>query len=163
MSHYHNGNNLPLIIILCLLFPGLAMALGAGFIFLWILKMLFYVWVVIIYLIYTYFGWIFLVGVVIFVLYALSRKQIPKTTDKKSEDVLPKQTVLPVNSKELPVLEEYIEEDYSWSEKRGGDDEEIRELMENNDLDRDDAEHVKEIMDENGLDEDEAVELKDEL
>jgi hypothetical protein len=163
MSHYHNGNNLPLIIILCLLFPGLAMALGAGFIFLWILKMLFYVLVVIIYLIYTYFWWIFLVGAIVFILYALNKKQIPKITDKKQEDVLSEQKVLLSNSKELPVIDEYIEEDYSWSEKSGREDEEIRELMENHDLDRDEAEHVKEIMDENDLDEDDAVELKDDL
>ncbi|MCX6717768.1 MAG: hypothetical protein NTU76_03800 [Candidatus Taylorbacteria bacterium] len=163
MSHYHNGNNLPLIIVLCILFPGLAMALGAGFIFLGILKVLFYVLVVVIYLIYTYFWWIFLVGAIVFVFYALSKKQTPKITDKKSEDVLPIQTVLRVHSRELPILDEYVVEDYSWSDRNNGDEEEIHDLMENNDLDRDEAEHVKEIMDENGLDEDEAVELKDEL
>lgn len=42
-------------------------------------------------------------------------------------------------------------------------DEEVKELMKNHYLDRDEAEHVKEVMDEYGLDEDEAVELKDVL
>lgn len=40
-------------------------------------------------------------------------------------------------------------------------DEEVKELMENHDLDQDEAEEVKELMDETGLDEDDAVELKD--
>jgi len=42
-------------------------------------------------------------------------------------------------------------------------DEEVKELMENHDLDQDEAEHTKEVMDEYGLDEDDAVELKDVL
>ncbi len=42
-------------------------------------------------------------------------------------------------------------------------EEEIKELMENHDLEQDEAEEVKELMDETGLDEDEAVELKDAL
>ncbi len=42
-------------------------------------------------------------------------------------------------------------------------DEEVKELMENHDLDQDEAEEVKELMDETGLDEDDAVELKDVL
>ena len=42
-------------------------------------------------------------------------------------------------------------------------DEDVKELMENHDLDQDEAEEVKELMDETGLDEDEAVELKDVL
>lgn len=163
MSHHNNGNNLPLIIVLCILFPGLATAIGFGFIFLWILKMLFYVLVMIIYLIYTYFWWVFLIGAIVFIFYALNKKQTPKTEDKKPEDVLPKQTVLSATSKELPVLDEYIEVDYSWSDKSGREDKEIHELMETHDLDFDEAEHVKDIMDENDLDEDEAVELKDEL
>lgn len=41
--------------------------------------------------------------------------------------------------------------------------EEIKELMDNHDLEEDEAEEVKEIMDELGIDEDDAVELKDEL
>ena len=149
MSH-HNGNNLPLRIVLCILFPGLAMAVGAGFIFLWILKILFYVLLIIIYLIYTYFWPVLIVAVVIFFFYALRKKQIPKTTDKKKD------------SRELIESDKYVAEDYSWGEK-SSEDEEIYDLMENHNLDRDEAEHVKEIMDDEGLDEDEAVELKDEL
>ncbi len=40
-------------------------------------------------------------------------------------------------------------------------DEDIKDLMKNHDLDKDEAEHVQEIIDETGLDEDCAVELKD--
>ncbi len=40
--------------------------------------------------------------------------------------------------------------------------EEVLEIMENHDLDKEEAEHVLELMDE-GLDEDDAVELKDDL
>lgn len=42
-------------------------------------------------------------------------------------------------------------------------DEDIKELMENHDLDKEEAEHVQEIMEEYDLDEDDAVELADEL
>lgn len=42
-------------------------------------------------------------------------------------------------------------------------DDDVWELMETNDLDREDAEHVKELMDDYDLDEDIAVEPKDEL
>ena len=48
-------------------------------------------------------------------------------------------------------------------EKKEGADEEVKELMENHDLDQGEAEEVKELMDETGLDEDDAVELKDVL
>ena len=52
-------------------------------------------------------------------------------------------------------------------EKEIGDDdpptEEVVELMENHDLDKEEAEHVQEIMEEYGLDEDDAVELSEEL
>jgi len=41
--------------------------------------------------------------------------------------------------------------------------EEVVELMESHDLDKEEAEHVQEIMEEYGLDEDDAVELADEL
>lgn len=39
-------------------------------------------------------------------------------------------------------------------------DDEVKEVMENQDLDRDTAERVVEIMDEYGVDEDDAVELE---
>ena len=42
-------------------------------------------------------------------------------------------------------------------------DEEVAEIMERQDLDRDEAGHVRDIMDEHGLDEDDAVELREEL
>ena len=42
-------------------------------------------------------------------------------------------------------------------------DEEVKELMDGYDLDRDAAENVKKIMDDHGLNEDEAIELQDEL
>jgi hypothetical protein len=42
-------------------------------------------------------------------------------------------------------------------------DDEIKELMEDYDLDEETAERVKELMDELDLDEDDAVELVDEL
>ncbi len=41
--------------------------------------------------------------------------------------------------------------------------EEVAEIMENNDLDKEEAEHVQEIMEEHGLSEEEAVELADDL
>ena len=41
--------------------------------------------------------------------------------------------------------------------------EEVTELMETHDLEKEEAEHVQEIMEEYDLDEDDAVELKDEL
>lgn len=41
--------------------------------------------------------------------------------------------------------------------------EEVAELMESHDLDKEEAEHVQEIMEEYGLDEDDAVELSEEL
>ena len=40
-------------------------------------------------------------------------------------------------------------------------DEEVKEIMEEHDLDEESAEKVKEIMDEYGLDEDDAVELEE--
>lgn len=41
--------------------------------------------------------------------------------------------------------------------------EEVAELMESHDLDKEEAEHVQEIMEEYGLDEDDAVELSEDL
>ena len=45
----------------------------------------------------------------------------------------------------------------------GGDDEQedIKEIMENQDMDADQAERVRDIMEEYGLDEDEAVEVEE--
>lgn len=40
-------------------------------------------------------------------------------------------------------------------------EEEIQELMENHDIDKDKAEKIKELMDDEGLDEDEAIELEE--
>lgn len=40
-------------------------------------------------------------------------------------------------------------------------EEEIQELMENHEIDKDKAERIKELMDDEGLDEDEAVELEE--
>ena len=40
-------------------------------------------------------------------------------------------------------------------------EEEIVELMENHDLEKEDAEKVRDLMDETGLDEDDAIELND--
>ncbi len=40
-------------------------------------------------------------------------------------------------------------------------DENIQELMENHDLDKDTAERVQELIDDEGLDEDDAVELEE--
>ena len=48
-------------------------------------------------------------------------------------------------------------------ENEGENDEDIKELMKNYDLDKNEAEHVREIMDDHGLDESDAVELKDDL
>ena len=62
-----------------------------------------------------------------------------------------------MNSDILP-----LEENFDDKEKEEPE-EEVRELMENHDLDQDEAEEVKELMDETGLDEDDAVELKDVL
>jgi hypothetical protein len=42
-------------------------------------------------------------------------------------------------------------------------DEDIKEIMEAHDLDKDEAEQVQELMDELGVDEDEAVEIMQEL
>lgn len=42
-------------------------------------------------------------------------------------------------------------------------DEEVKELMENHDLDKDTAERVQEVMEEYGVDEDDAVELEENL
>lgn len=53
-----------------------------------------------------------------------------------------------------------IEDDVSGDEKP---DEDIREIMENHDLDQDTAERVQEIMDDLGVDEDDAVELEESL
>ena len=180
MSHHNNGNNFLLILILCILFPGAAMALGIGIILLWALKILFYILIGIAYLIYMYFWPIFIVGLVIFIIYALSKKQSKKTIDKKESKAPSGDTVLmvtdskpliPKNSHLPPSHDEFVDRDYSEGNKyKGGnefldeeDDEDVRELMESHDLDRDDAEHVKEIMDDEGLDEEDAVELKDDL
>ena len=40
-------------------------------------------------------------------------------------------------------------------------DEEVAELMQNHDLEKEDAEKVKELMDEEGLDEDDAISLNE--
>ena len=42
-------------------------------------------------------------------------------------------------------------------------DEDVKELMESHDLDRDTAERVQEIMDDLGVDEDDAVEIEESL
>lgn len=42
-------------------------------------------------------------------------------------------------------------------------DEEVKELMENHDLDQDTAERVQEIIDDLGVDEDDAVEIEENL
>jgi hypothetical protein len=42
-------------------------------------------------------------------------------------------------------------------------DEDVKELMESHDLDKDTAERVQEIMDDLGVDEDEAVEIEESL
>lgn len=42
-------------------------------------------------------------------------------------------------------------------------DEDVKELMESNDLDKDTAERVQEIMDDLGVDEDDAVEIEESL
>jgi hypothetical protein len=150
MSHRNNGNHFLLILLLCLLFPEAAIAFG------------------IFYLIYIYFVPIFIVSVIIFIFYALSRKQIVKVVEKKPEIVLPKQTLLPASKKELPIhtvysnssSNEFKHRDYNVGYE---EDEDVRELMENHDLDKDTAEHVQEIMDDLGIDEDDAVELADEF
>ncbi len=56
-------------------------------------------------------------------------------------------------------------DDFENNEERSDDapTEEVAELMESHDLDKEEAEHVQEIMEEYGLDEDDAVELSEEL
>lgn len=54
-------------------------------------------------------------------------------------------------------LENYSDDSYSQ------EDEEISELMENHDLDKDEAEEVQELMDELGVDENDAVEIQKSL
>ena len=61
------------------------MALGIGIILLWVLKILFYILIGIVYLIYMYFWPDFLVGLIIFIIYALSQKQTKKTIGKEGE------------------------------------------------------------------------------
>ncbi len=55
-------------------------------------------------------------------------------------------------SKDDPIKDELAEE---------APDEEVAELMENHDLDKDTAERVQEIMEDLGVDEDDAVELEE--
>lgn len=56
-------------------------------------------------------------------------------------------------------------DDFENNGDRGGEapTEEVAELMQSHDLDKEEAEHVQEIMEEYGLDEDDAVELSEEL
>lgn len=155
MSH-HNDHTL-LIIILFVLFPGAFVALGFGYI-------LFYLLIGIIYVIYTYFVPIFIVGIIVFVLYALSRKQDTKKISSTSSEAITKQAS-PAVSEDKSFKTEYEDTSYQDFEGRGDDDqdEETRRLMEEHDLDQDDAEKVQEITEEWGIDEDEAVELLDDL
>ena len=136
------------------MFPGV-------FIGWWILEALFYILVVLVYLIYTYFAPIFVVGVIIFVLYSLGRKQTKKIGDKKTQDPLPKQPVFLA-----PASHSYSSSTEDRDEYGGSsllvEDEEVRELMDNHDIDEDTAEKVQELIDE-GLDEDDAIELADEI
>ena len=151
------------------MFPGV-------FIGWWILEALFYVLLVAGYLIYMYFIPIFVVCVVIFIIYALAKNKTKNTINKKPNIVFKQTTVTSVKEDLLHTensLESYKKplrdydltgaslEEYRVLDDGDEDEEEISELMESHDLDRDDAEHVKEIMDEEGLDEEDAVELKD--
>lgn len=135
------------------------MALGAGFIFLWLLKICFYAVALIIYLIYQNFGTILGIGVIIFIIYIFGRKQNKNPGGTKAV-VTPKKTIPPVVHSHSSISHDEYSNDDAFDVD---DEEEISDLMENHDLDREEAEHVKDIMDEEGLDEDEAVELKDDL
>lgn len=104
---------------------------------------------------------LFIAGIVGFIAITIgSQKKIEEESKKKEK---PKN-----NTHELspPVLDNpsLYESRYRSKARRYDEpDEEVAELMENHDLDKEEAEHVRDIMDEEGLDEDDAVELKDEL
>ena len=168
MSHRNNDNNIFLILLLCFLFPEVAAAIGLGYIFLWILKMVFYAIVLVALAINTY--WPIILGI-IFVSWLVLRKNdrplagstkpIPfpdlDIKSPKNNIVRYVPTVSPRLTPSSHLTRRYVDKDTH------DEDEEISDLMENHDLDRDEAEHVRDLMDEEGLDEDEAVELKDDL
>ena len=61
-------------------------------------------------------------------------------------------------------MNELLFDDSDDEDRDAGDiEDEVKDLMKNHYLDKDEAKHVKEIMDEYGLYEDDAVELKDVL
>ncbi len=152
----HHNNHLFLIIVLFVLFPGVFVALGIGYV-------LFYILIGVIYLIYMYFVPIFIVGIIIFILYALSKKQNNKKTLDNTSEAITKQAPLPAGDRK-PFNTEYDDIEYHNFERGNEEaDEETTRLMEEHDLDQDDAEKVQEIAEEWGIDEDEAVELLDDL
>lgn len=55
-----------------------------------------------------------------------------------------------------------LDSELHWEDEDDGEiDEEVKEIMENNDLDQEKAERVKEVMDEYGVTEEDAVEMED--
>ena len=61
-------------------------------------------------------------------------------------------------------MNELLFDDSGDEDRDAGDiEDEVKDLMKNHYLDKDEAKHVKEIMDEYGLYEDDSVELKDVL
>ena len=162
MSHHYNDNNIALIIILCILFPGVALALGAWVIILAILKVILGAILIVGYFIYKYIWWSLIIGFIIFIYYFSSKKTKIKQNINGSTTVIKEIKSVNYYPKDASdEVETFIDE--RVTDIDSDEDSEINELMENNDLDRDEAEHVKEIMDENDLDEDEAMELKDYL
>ena len=89
MSHHNNGGNFLLILILCLLFPEAAMAFG-------FVVILMYIWPIVI------------IAGIIFILYALVRKQTKKTIVKKPNNELSKEPVLLVTDNESSRLASQI-------------------------------------------------------
>lgn len=148
----HNNDHSLLILILFLLFPEVFIFLGLGYI-------LFYIVIGIGYLIYIFFVPILIIGAIIFIVYAMSKKKNnQKIQVNKSKDA-PKQPSLPENIKSMNYDADVNRDDFDGPEV----DEEKQRIMEEYDLDEDDAERVQEIAEEWGIDEDEAAELLDDL
>jgi predicted membrane protein len=150
MSH-NNDHNL-LILILFLLFPEVFIILGLGYI-------LFYILAGIAYLIYILFVPLLVIGIIIFIVYALNnKKKSQKIQTNKQKDAL-KQPSLPENIKSTDYDTDLSPDNFNGPEEN----EEKQRIMEEYDLDEDDAERVQEIAEEWGIDEDEAAELINDL
>ncbi len=155
MSHHHGDHNWPLILILAIFFPGVLGAIGLGYILLWVIKIVGIILLGILYLAYIY--WPVTLAAAIVLLFIHSKKQ-------KTKQIEMTKNATPISVAHVPeAIQTYHETNQDLNSGHvfsydGSDNEEIKNLMGDHDIEEDVAERAQELIDE-GLDEDDAVEL----